>query len=145
MAGEKSDLSISAVFHDGEPIRSIGITSISCADRAGDLHTLKSRTGDTIPVGPSNAILLVQNRPNPFNPATSIRYVVDRASHVTLQVYSLSGQLVRTLVDREHSAGNKEVTWDGTNDAGYPVASGIYVYRLRVGRVTESKKMILLK
>ena len=94
---------------------------------------------------PVPATLLFQNRPNPFNPVTAIRYEIARASHVTLRIYSPSGQLVRTLVDRKLLAGSRETTWDGTNDAGNPVASGIYVYRLRAGTVTESRKMTLLK
>ena len=85
------------------------------------------------------------DRPNPFNPVTSIRYTVQSASHVTLDVYSPVGQLVRTLVDGYVSAGDWEVTWDGTNNAGIPQASGVYLYRLRVGGLTQSKKMILLK
>ena len=94
---------------------------------------------------PVSTTLLYQSHPNPFNPVTSIRYEIARASHVTLRVYSPSGQLVRTLVDRKLSPGSRETTWDGTNDAGTPVASGIYIYRLRAGTVTESRKMTLLK
>ena len=94
---------------------------------------------------PPLAMQLFQNRPNPFNPVTSIRYTVPAASHITLRVYSPSGQLVRTLIDEKQPAGTWEVTWDGTNNAGNPVASGVYVYRLRAGNVTRSKKMTLLK
>jgi hypothetical protein len=89
--------------------------------------------------------LLSQNHPNPFNPVTSIRYVVPDASHVTLRVYSLSGLLVRTLVDRALPAGTREVTWNGTDNAGNSVVSGVYFYQLRAGTFTESRKMVLLK
>ena len=88
---------------------------------------------------------LFQNYPNPFNPVTSIRFSVHRASHVTLRVYAPTGRLVRTLIDRQLAAGTREVAWDGINDAGIPVASGVYFYRLRVGNVAHSKKMTLLK
>jgi flagellar hook assembly protein FlgD len=60
-------------------------------------------------------------------------------------VYSPGGQLVRTLVDAYVSAGDWEVPWDGTDDAGTPLASGVYLYRLRAGGLTQSRKMILLK
>jgi flagellar hook assembly protein FlgD len=62
-----------------------------------------------------------------------------------LCVYAPSGELVRKLVDRNMPAGLQEIMWDGTNVAGNPVASGVYVYRLTVGKLTLSKKMILLK
>jgi len=88
---------------------------------------------------------LFQNSPNPFNPTTTIRYTVPRASRVTLLVYTPAGQLVRTLVDATLSSGVKHVTWDGTNNDGNPVASGVYVYRLQVGKETLAKKMTLLK
>lgn len=94
---------------------------------------------------PLLALELYQNSPNPFNPTTTIRYAVPRASRVTLRVYTSAGQLVRTLVDGKSSPGAKEVTWDGTNDDGGPVASGVYVYRLQTGKETRSKKMVLLK
>jgi len=88
---------------------------------------------------------LFPNHPNPFNPATTIRYVVPRPTHVTLQVFSPAGQLVRTLVDRSLHSGTQEVTWDGTNEKGERVASGVYICRLRVDKATMSQKMILLK
>ena len=88
---------------------------------------------------------LFQNHPNPFNPSTTIRYTIPVASRVTLYVYSAVGQLVRKLVDQRFSAGARDVTWDGKNDAGNPVASGVYIYHLRAGKLTLSKKMTLLK
>jgi hypothetical protein len=91
------------------------------------------------------SVELFQNRPNPFNPVTTIRYTVQRPSQVALCVYAPSGELVRKLVDRNMPAGLQEIMWDGTNVAGNPVASGVYVYRLTVGKLTLSKKMILLK
>jgi hypothetical protein len=94
---------------------------------------------------PPLAVRLFQNHPNPFNPTTTIRFVVPRASHVTLRVYSPAGKLVRTLVDRVLHSGTREAIWDGTNDIGNRVASGVYFCRLRVDRVYLSHKMILLK
>jgi hypothetical protein len=88
---------------------------------------------------------LSQNLPNPFNPTTTIRYTVPSRSDVTLHVYSVSGQRVRTLVDGPVPAGVGQVTWDGTDDAGNPVASGVYVYELRAGNPVLVKKMTLLK
>jgi hypothetical protein len=91
------------------------------------------------------AVRLYQNAPNPFNPTTSIRYVVPGSSHVVLRVYTPSGELVRTLVDATQPAGVHQVAWDGTDSGGVPVASGVYVCRLRVGIQAQSIKMTVLK
>ena len=94
---------------------------------------------------PSLAVELLQNRPNPFNPVTSIRYIVPAASWVTLRVYATDGSPLRTLVNRITPAGTHEAIWDGRNDSGKPVASGIYFYQLSTGKTTLSRKMLLLK
>ena len=88
-----------------------------------------------------------QNYPNPFNPTTVIRYSTysARFTHTTLKVYNILGQKLRTLVDEPKGRGNHEVIWDGKDDKGKEVASGIYFYQLKVGEFTESKKMLLLK
>jgi len=88
------------------------------------------------------------NYPNPFNPVTSIQYTVNsrqRPVPTTLKVYNILGQKVRTLVDEPKGRGNHEVIWDGKDDLGKEVASGIYFYQLKVGEFTETKKMLLLK
>jgi hypothetical protein len=89
---------------------------------------------------------LAQNYPNPFNPVTTIRYQVETTGPATLRVYNVAGQLVRTLVDDTVEAGRiHEVRWRGLNDAGSPVASGVYFYRLVAGGFTQTKKMVLLQ
>ncbi|HET9951416.1 MAG TPA: FlgD immunoglobulin-like domain containing protein [Candidatus Eisenbacteria bacterium] len=88
---------------------------------------------------------LFQNSPNPFNPETSIRYSVATKGLVTIDIYNVSGALVRTLVERAHDAGVYTVRWNGTDDAGRPVSSGVYFYQLRTPGFTGSKKLILLK
>jgi hypothetical protein len=90
---------------------------------------------------------LSQNYPNPFNPTTTIRYLVPDGGvqRVHLAVYDVSGALVRTLVDRERPGGRYTVEWDGRNDQGQPVGSGVYFYRLVERGYTQTKKMLLLK
>lgn len=114
-------------------------------------------------------IELHQNFPNPFNPFTSIRYSVGSVQrkaadgglvlsevegrrtmdnsppHLTLKIYNILGQKVRTLVDEPVGAGNYEVIWDGRDQNGKEVSSGIYFYQLKTGEYSEIKKMILLK
>jgi hypothetical protein len=89
---------------------------------------------------------LHQNVPNPFNPTTVIRYDVPAGgSAVTLKVYDVAGRLVRTLVNERQTAGRKSATWDGRNNRGITVATGVYFYRMQAGSFVETRKMLLLK
>ena len=88
---------------------------------------------------------LDQNYPNPFNPATTIEYNLSRATHVTLRIYNLLGQEVRTLVDKVEQPGIYQTKWDGTNDTGLPVVSGVYVYQLYSDSGVQTRKMTLMQ
>lgn len=88
---------------------------------------------------------LLQNHPNPFNPATRIDYSVAEPGRVTLEVFDAAGRRVRTLVDAVQEAGANFSVWDGRDDRGVPVATGVYLYRLRTATFSDSKKMVLLK
>ena len=89
---------------------------------------------------------LKQNRPNPFNPTTTIDFQVKHTGHVSLKIYNVAGQLVRTLVDEQVSAGAIHTAqWKGINDAGQSVSSGVYFYKLVTNDFTMTKKMVLLK
>jgi hypothetical protein len=88
---------------------------------------------------------LAQNYPNPFNPSTTFDYAVSKQSFVQIKVYDLLGREVRTLLSEEKGIGVFDVTWDGKNDAGENVPSGMYLYRMTAGSFSESKKMLLLK
>lgn len=89
---------------------------------------------------------LSQNYPNPFNPETAIKYQISRSAEVTLRIYNLLGQEVRTLVNKQQAAGAYTVQWDGKDNAGRQVASGIYIYRLKAGNdFKTSKRMLLLR
>lgn len=90
---------------------------------------------------------LLDNYPNPFNPETKILYTVGTAgiSHVKLQVFNVLGQKVKTLVDDLQAPGAYEVSWDGTEESGAEVASGVYFYRLEAGQFNQIKKMVLVR
>ena len=88
---------------------------------------------------------LEQNMPNPFNPVTTIKYSIAQDTDVSLVVYDVSGQRVRTLVDNHQRADAYKVTWDGINDGGQRVASGMYFYKLVAGKFVQTRKMVLLK
>jgi hypothetical protein len=86
------------------------------------------------------------NVPNPFNPSTEIRFDLPAAGDVHLHVYDVRGRAVRTLVDgRPHVAGRHHATWDGRDDRGNVVASGVYFYRIRASAFTGTRRMVLLK
>ena len=95
---------------------------------------------------------LSQNFPNPFNPSTQIpftvngsQFIVNSPVHTTLNIYNILGQRVRTLVDEEKLPGDYKVVWDGKDEIGKDVASGIYFYKLKSGDFSQSKKMLLLR
>ncbi len=96
------------------------------------------------PLTPSS-FTLSQNYPNPFNATTEIRFSLAQSADVSLTIYNLLGQEVKTLIDGKFSAGEHRVTWDGTDSIGHPCATGVYLYRLESEETSLSRKMILLK
>ena len=86
-----------------------------------------------------------QNYPNPFNPVTSVRYDIAITSNVTISVYSLLGKKVKTLISNVHQPGFYSVQWNGTNDMGSAVSSGVYICKINADRYMAIKKMILMK
>jgi len=88
---------------------------------------------------------LKQNYPNPFNPDTNIDYYMPHSGRVSLVIYNILGQKVRTLLDREMTAGLHQVRWDGRNSAGVPVSGGVYFYKMTTGKTNLTRKMLLLK
>ncbi|MFC1539234.1 T9SS type A sorting domain-containing protein, partial [Candidatus Latescibacterota bacterium] len=93
------------------------------------------------PVGYS----LSQNFPNPFNPVTTISYAIPSTSHVSLTIYSILGQSVKTLVEEEKIPGYYNVIWDGRNENGGIVSSGLYIYQIQAGNFRQSKKLMFMK
>ena len=101
-----------------------------------------SAVGDELP----RSFALGAAYPNPFNPSTKIAFAVPAGGgRVDLQIFDLSGRLVRTLVSGQQQGGNHTAVWSGLNDAGRPVSSGTYFYRLQAPSFDETKKMVLVK
>ncbi|MCF7796564.1 MAG: carboxypeptidase regulatory-like domain-containing protein [Candidatus Marinimicrobia bacterium] len=88
---------------------------------------------------------LDQNYPNPFNPSTQIRFGLPEASNVTMTIYNIRGQAVRTLVNGYMTAGYRTVTWDGKDNTGNLVSSGTYIYRINASDFTATRKMVLMR
>jgi len=88
---------------------------------------------------------LYANYPNPFNPATNIKFDLKKNAHVSLVVYNMLGQQIKTLVNSPKLSGHHAIHWDGTNDQGAKVTSGIYFYQFKADGYTKTNKMILMK
>jgi hypothetical protein len=134
----------------GEDLSSIRIRKAILIDRdamrfdlelSGGLELEVAKGSDSRPEDFS----LSQNYPNPFNPQTSIRYALPQDAQVRLVIYNVLGQKVKTLVDDHQTAGYKTVWWDGKDQSGDPVASGVYFYRLEADQFSEVKKMLMMK
>ena len=97
-------------------------------------HTIRPRT-----------INLSQNFPNPFNPSTTIKFDLPKTTEIDLYIYNAMGQRIRTLLKGSLNAGQHQVEWDGKNDDGHGVPSGIYFYQLRAGDYNKIMKMIFAK
>ncbi len=117
---------------------SLASSFLGLSKRAGQGET---PTAQDVPT----AFALEQNYPNPFNPSTTIVYQLPDEREVTLTVYNILGQVVKSLVSGTQKAGTYTVRWDGTNDHGMAVGTGIYLYRIQAGTFRETRKMIMMK
>jgi hypothetical protein len=115
--------------HGIELIKLDGVTSVS----EGDLH------------GQPADFFLSDNYPNPFNPSTTIDYRISKRLTATLKIYNARGQKIRTLADGLHDAGDYKVRWNGRDDLGREVPSGVYVYQIRAGSFSHARKMTLIR
>ncbi|MCK4312654.1 MAG: T9SS type A sorting domain-containing protein [Candidatus Cloacimonetes bacterium] len=131
--GQFYDAGVSAVYDDppGES-EIIEINFEYTGTGAGDIIVAKTE--------------LINNYPNPFNPVTNIAFSLGEPGHITLEVYNIKGEKVRTLINEVLPANNHVVTWNGVDDNNKSVSSGVYFYKMRAGgRYTSTKKMILMK
>jgi hypothetical protein len=128
--GQEYEAGVVAVYTDGE------------SDMATILFNAISDVNNNT-IGITTA--LTGNYPNPFNPVTNIAYSIQEAGNVTLEVYNLRGQLVKTLVNDVRESGDHTATWTGKDDSGKSVASGVYFYKMKASNYTSTKKMILMK
>ncbi len=118
-----------------ETLSSDGVVSRLSTATSSEARPIERIVGDA----------LAQNRPNPFNPTTTISYSISQPGHVELLVFGVDGSLVRTLVNRDQSSDRYDVIWDGSDNRGQRASSGVYFYQLKAPRHSETKKMVLLK
>jgi hypothetical protein len=141
------DLGLSLVFRTKIETEGsyIEITGGQLIDGANGVNNLRGPVSVMVETRPE-VYALDDNYPNPFNPETTIKYQLPEAGLVTLEVYNMLGQVVRTLVNEHQSAGRYRMQWDATNDKGQSLSSGMYFYHVNAGQEFQStKKMLLLK
>lgn len=138
--GVGDSVAVSIAMIGGESVSDVAASATRAMQRMG------------IPTGIDNPEVLVpesftldQNYPNPFNPSTTIAFTLPAAADVQLDVFNLLGERVRTLASGTLAAGVHEIEWNGTNDRGDAVASGVYFYRLSSAEETQTRKMLLAK
>lgn len=120
----------------------VAVTSVSVPHDQGDLkkHSILADESSS-----SESYARFQNHPNPFNPETSISYTIPEASHVTLEIYNISGERIATLINEQSDSGYHSVNWDSKDDLGRSVAGGIYFCKIQVGSYHKTIRMLLLK
>ena len=106
-----------------------------------DASGLSVDVSNTLP----NQFQLHANFPNPFNPTTSIKYDLPKDALVSLMIFDITGREIRHLVNETQNAGFKAIMWDGTNNYGHQVGTGMYLYQIKAGAFVQTRKMILMK
>jgi hypothetical protein len=142
IAVDSGPVAIAAADFDGDGSLDLAVAS-SVADNVTIWRNAAARV--SLEEKTTAAKNLGQNVPNPFNPVTQIAYKLDSPGHVKLAIFDTSGKIVRTLVDRHQAAGSYNEPWDGTSEAGEPLTSGIYFYRLTTKDRVELRRMTLLR
>ena len=125
-----------------EPFYKVAAVDFSGNEGGAAVVEWTTGAGGTVPGAP----VLHPNRPNPFNPMTTIWFELPQTATVRLQVFDVSGRLVRSLIDGESlGAGRREVVWNVRDDQGMQAAAGVYFYHLSAGSFTETRRMTLVK
>ena len=125
----------------GRPMVRLTVADARSSSNAS-LNTMKKKgEGEAVPT----TYVLEQNYPNPFNPTTTIEYEIPSTGKVTLEIYNIIGERVRTLVNDVQDAGVYQVVWDGRDESRNTVATGVYLYRVHAGNFSSVKKMLLMK
>jgi hypothetical protein len=147
-AGDTQDIVFAYIVRQGSsPLNSVQIMKQATGfldDFFPDSTIIVSVDDKSLITGIPGSFRLLQNYPNPFNPTTTINYQLAGSGEVELTIYNLLGQQIRTLVNAKQPAGFYKIEWNGRDDAGREVASGVYVYQLKTEGIIQNLKMILL-
>jgi hypothetical protein len=150
-AGDTTSMWIAGAIKSGSLLtfsNSVGIKSVDAATIDGrDVNVVADIVVDVEDIQSDlpTVFSLSQNYPNPFNPETVIGFALPRSAYVEIDIFNIVGQKVTTLIGRQMPAGNHEVRWNGRDESGSLVASGVYLYRLTAGDFADTRKMLLMK
>ncbi len=145
IAVEGSGIFATLIFNwIGDEVSELTVDNIKLMDTNQRLNVLEQQILEK-PIALPTEFNLAQNYPNPFNPVTTIKYALPKSVDVEITIYNILGQKVKTVLNEPQKAGFKNVKWDGTNDYGLKVGSGVYIYRLRAGDFVDQMKMVFLK
>lgn len=154
-AGMSSDTGDGPVSVCGRDFNGDGRTDVATANQSGSITVLFPIARPPVVTGVEEmdgdraltptGFVLYPNAPNPFNAVTRIRYDVPEVGHVSLKIYNLLGQVVRVLFDDERTPGRYLVLWDGRDDVGRAVASGVYFVRMEAGTLTKVRRMLFVR
>ncbi len=138
------------IVGDGELFRvttsqPVDLSAVNLTARSSDNAPVEVAVITTAPDNVPTAYRLTQNHPNPFNPKTNISFDLPEAQSVKLMVFAPDGRRIITLVSENMTAGTHVVTWNGRDENGASVASGVYFYRIDAGPLRQTSKMLLLK
>jgi hypothetical protein len=134
------------VYHHADTFRFPTVDYVPFAESAFEFEDPTAADGIEIPsANLPLAFTLHQNYPNPFNTVTNIEFYIQRQCHVSISVYNVLGQHVKSILNESMPVGQHSVAWDGTDYRGRAVSSGVYFYRLYSSDYAETRKMLLLK
>ena len=135
------------VFNRGYPELFVSVDDIGNAPRVKSFFYIRNPiTGAKIPINLPNKFHLAQNYPNPFNNSTRIRFKLPKRKKISLKIYDITGkEVIRLINNRNYALGEHEIAWNGINQTGKEVSSGIYLYELRAEGFKQVKKMLLIK
>ena len=144
------ELTFTVYFTPVQNISYAEAITITSNDPANDeIFVNVNGVGEGVNTADNNVLPVVTklqgNFPNPFNPETTVKYAVKESGKIKLKIFNIKGQLVKTLVNQEVKAGYHSIVWDGTDNFGTDVATGIYMYRLETKTYNQTKKMMLMK
>ncbi|NIW45011.1 MAG: T9SS type A sorting domain-containing protein, partial [Gammaproteobacteria bacterium] len=137
--GDEVTLTLTATLLDGTNIE--GKDCVVIKSKGGNHKMGTSVSNENLP----QSYELYQNHPNPFNPETEIRFYLPEPNHVSIRIYNIRGEEIRSLVDSPYTPGSHKIRWDGKDNNGNPVSSGIYLYQLQTNTFSQVRKMSLLR
>ncbi|MFQ5652518.1 MAG: FlgD immunoglobulin-like domain containing protein, partial [bacterium] len=139
--GDQVILTLTGKLIAGTPIEGRDCIIVKSKGKGKNGSNLSKVAATTLP----ESFFLEQNHPNPFNPETEIRFQLPEASHVVVRIFNTIGQEIRSLANARYEAGYHSLHWDGKDNSGQPVSSGVYFYQLRAGDFSRIRKMSLVR